>query len=878
MNFSALIKKDILKALAAAMVALPLMTSCLTDVMAELDELKGRVENLESKFQTEITALKKLVEESVTVVSCKFSLADNCWKLELSDGTILNIYDKVNVPNAVITYITDGGVNYWAVSDAEGNVTALTDASGNRIPIVQGAPDPTVRETSDGYYEISFDGGRTWVRTGVSGSSLFSGCNPVYPEDGSLPYVEITLSSGEVIRVAMKPEEKLLSFLDYLTGAEVSEVYVPYGHMLSLCPVMSEAVTDILVTVPAGWKVKDVWYEDYVEIHFTAPSVEALKAGFAEEEGNAKILAVAGNDMVETTTLFLTTKPVDYLLINNDVKITPRYGIPYGYFYGLCKESEFDAEMFAEYLADPSFESKAPFFHSYEGVSTSLNELYGQECEEGYKYFLWMVPGLEKDGDIYVDPQTFVIGEVIKKSISLEIVGEASFNDANVRMKLFGSDFYFGGVTRKALFNPENLVNSLYDKIELPEDGIYEGPASLFANYGQVRDILPDTEYVVWIVLGEEGKTSYLPEEVVYAEFKTSAIQTTGGSADISASDETVTFNSISVNLNAEGAAYIYYYYATDTQLSGYPTEESKVNYLIKNGNRVRNSVVSAAVTGLATGTTRTLWALAVDSEGKVGSLYEKSFTTKVITYTNAITFYFNEPGTTIGQTTADIKISLTSSAKPSKYRYACLNATGAEWTSKYKYSLSNLQEDMVVNPYRFTEIDAPANGIIHLSGLKIGVEYVFALIAIDGEGLPTKAQKYTFKPNIDLGNFVYKTVNGAENPVWSASCPKVTLFPDEYDLIGDFGLIVFQIDVPEGMTAYWVSVHPDYWVHEKITDPKDKTIAIYQEEEIVESGKKQNYFGASTGQYLYITWKDAEGNFYEPLEVATGFKGGWGI
>ncbi|MGN1210172.1 MAG: PL29 family lyase N-terminal domain-containing protein [Candidatus Cryptobacteroides sp.] len=877
MNASKLIKNNILSALAATIVALPLMTSCLPDVKAELDELKDRVENLESKFQTEITALKKLVEESVTVVSCKFSLADNCWKLELSDGTTLNIYDKVNVPDAVITYITDGGVKYWAVADSEGNVTALTDASGNRIPIVQGAPDPTVRETSDGYYEISFDGGKTWIRTGASGSTMFSGCNPVYPEDGSLPYVEITLSSGEVIRVAMKPEEKLLSFMDYLSGAEISEAYVPYGQELTLCPVMSEAVTDLLITVPAGWKVKDVWYEDYVEIRFTAPSVEALNAGFAEEEGNAKILAVAGNDMVETTTLFLTTNPVEYVLINNDVKITPRYGIPYGYFYGLCKESDFDAEMFAEYLADPSFESKAPFFHSYEGVSASLNELYGQECEDGYKYFLWMVPGLEKDGDIYVDPQTFVIGEVIKKVISLEVVGEASFNDANVLMRLFGSDFYYGGVTRKALFNPENLVKSLYDKIELPENGIYEGPASMFANHGQMRDILPGTDYVVWMVPGEEGKTSYLPEEFVSAEFKTSAIQTTGGSADISASDETVSFNSISVNLNAEGAAYIYYYFATDTQLSGYPTEESKVNFLLKNGNRVRNSEVSAAVTGLASGTTRTLWALAVDSEGKVGSLYDKSFTTKVITYTDAISFYFNETGIKIDQTTADIKVSLTAGS-PAKFRYACLNTAGAEWTSTYKYSLSNLQEDMVVNPYKFTEIDVPSNGIIHLTGLKIDVEYVFALIAIDGEGLPTKAQKYTFATHMDLGNFVYKTVNGAENPVWKASCPKVTLYPDEYALIGDFGIVVFKIDVPEGMTAYWSAVHPDHWVHEKISDPKDKTIAIYQEQAIVESGKKQTYFGANTGWYLYITWKDAEGNFYEPLEVDTGFQGGWGV
>lgn len=877
MTLTHFIKKTSAGMLALSLAVMPLMTSCLSKVQAEIDELQERVEALEARFQDEVSALKKLIEESVTVVSCKFSLADNCWKLVLSDGSSVNIYDKVNLPDMIVTYITEGDVKYWAVADANGNVTAITDASGKKIPIVPDSPEPAVRVTEDGYYEISFDGGKTWTRTGTSDTSLFVGCNPVYPEDGSAPYVEITLATGEVITVLMKSEgEDLIAFYDYIYGTEIKEAYVAYGNTYSICPLLSSTVTDLLITVPAGWKVKDVWYEDFVEINFTAPSLEAIKAGFAESEGNAKVLAVAGNAM-ETATLYLSTIPVDYTIANNDVTIEPRAGLTYGFFYGVCKASDFDAEAFAELLAGPDFVNQAPFLHSYEGIHSTLSELYGQECEAGVKYYLWMAPGIDKDGDLYVDPDTFIVEEVFEKVISLEIVGESTFNDANVVMKLLGADYYYGGVSRKALFNAETVVNSLYDMIEVPENGIYEGPVSLFANHDVIRELLPDTEYVVWMVAAEEGKTNYIPEEVVTAEFKTKPIQTTGGSASVASVSEDVTMTSISVSLNAEGAEYIYYLFVQDSQLSGYPTDASKITYLLKNGKKVRNSSTVASVSGLTSGTSRHLWAMAVDAEGKIGEVFQQSYKTSTILYSSEIDFYVNESATTIGQTTADIKFNVIKGT-PVKYRYACLDANGTQWTSTYKGLLANLQEDMIANQYKFKDVEANSEGIIHIEGLKIDVDYVFAVMAFDSEGLPTKAQKFTFRTHMDLGNFVYKTVNGAENPVWAATKPTVTLYPNEYDMVGDFGIIVYKIDVPEGMTAYVACYHPDYFAYEKISTPEEYTVAIYQEQNVVKSGVKTSFYGASTGYCIYVTWCDADGNFYEPYVVESGFKGGWGM
>ena len=879
MTLTHFIKKTSAGMLALSLAVMPLMTSCLSKVQAEIDELQERVEALEARFQDEVSALKKLIEESVTVVSCKFSLADNCWKLVLSDGSSVDIYDKVKLPDLIVTYITDeGGVKYWAVADANGNVTAITDASGKMIPIVPDSPEPAVRVTEDGYYEISFDGGKTWTRTGTSDTSLFVGCNPVYPEDGSTPYVEITLATGEVIKVLMKSEgENLIAFYDYINGTEIKEAYVAYGDTFSVSPVLSSTVTDLLITVPAGWKVKDVWYEDYVEIKFTAPSLEAVKAGFAESEGSAKVLAVAGNDRVETATIFLSTSPADYIIANNDVTIEPRYGLTYGFFYGVCKVSDFDAEAFADFLASPDFASQAPFLHSYDSIHSSLPALCGQELENGVKYYFWIAPGLERNGDLYVDPDTFITEEVYEKVVSLEIVGESTFNDANVLMKLLGSDYYYGGVSRKALFNAETVVNSLYDMIEAPESGVYEGPVSLFATHGVMRELLADTEYVVWMVAAEEGKTNYIPEEVVTAEFKTKPMQTTGGTASVIAASEEITMTSISVTLNAEGAEYIYYLFVQDSQLTGYPTDASKVNYLLKNGKKIRNSSTVASVTGLTSGTSRHLWAMAVDAEGRIGGVFQNSYKSNSVVYSDAIDFYVNEPATTIGQTSADIKINVIKGS-PVKYRYACLDASGSQWASTYKGILANLQEDMIANQYKFKDVEANSEGIIHIEGLKIDVDYVFAVMAFDSEGLPTKAQKFTFRTHMDLGNFVYKTVNGEENPVWAASRPTVTLYPNEYDMVGDFGIIVYKIDVPEGMTAYVACYHPDYFTYEKISTPEEYTVAIYQEQNVVKSGVKTSFYGASTGYCIYVTWCDADGNFYEPYVVESGFKGGWGM
>ena len=255
-----------------------------------------------------------------------------------------------------------------------------------------------------------------------------------------------------------------------------------------------------------------------------------------------------------------------------------------------------------------------------------------------------------------------------------------------------------------------------------------------------------------------------------------------------------------------------------------------------------------------------------MDSKGCAGELFTKTYTTKSIVYTDAIDFYIKDNACVIDKITAQISIQLLKGS-PVTYRYAYIKTSSSTWTGTYKSSLTALQEDMIINPLKFKSVNTLKEGYITLTGLEIDVEYIFAVVALDSEGRSTKAQSFKFRSEMDLGNFVSKS-----NTLWTETRPTVTLNKDKYDKVGDFGMVFFTITVPEGMTAYYLCVHPDYFNYYGIYSAEGIVKAIYQKQKLVESGKEIGCYDAAPGYCVYITWCDQDGNFYEADCVATGF------
>lgn len=478
---------------------------------------------------------------------------------------------------------------------------------------------------------------------------------------------------------------------------------------------------------------------------------------------------------------------------------------------------------------------------------------------------------VERSTILVMPPLTIPLGGIEDDKPGISVVGETRFNDADVVVNFSDADSYYGGVSRKSLFSPSSIVENLYSLYDVPEGGNYIGTASMFANHGNFRELIHNTEYVIWTVPYVPGKIIYSTSDIIYAEFKTKPIQTTGGEADLTLTSDEYDMSSINVNVFSDKAEYIYYQFVQDTQASSYSTDEAKISYLFKSGTKVHSNEVSAVLKGLSAGAKRHFWAVAVDAEGRTGAVFQKTYTTKSIVYTDAIDFYINENASIIDKTIAQISIQLLKGS-PVTYRYAYIKTSSSTWTGTYKSSLTALQEDMIVNPLKFKSVSSLKDGYITLTGLEINVEYIFAVIALDSEGRSTKAQSFKFRSDMNLGNFVTKNSGGSLNPIWTASRPTVTLNKDKYDKVGDFGMVFFTITVPEGMTAYYLCVHPDYFSYYGISAARDIVKAIYQKQKVVESGKEIGCYDASAGYCVYVTWCDQEGNFYEADCVPTGF------
>ena len=267
----------------------------------EVEQIKDRVTTLEEsviKTNEDIVALQIIVEalqNNVYVVAVT-TTADG-YVIELSDGTkatIANGKDGANGTNAPIISVKQGedGNYYWTVDGewllVDGERVRANGKDGangeNGAPGEPGTPGndavaPQVRiNDTTKEWEISTDGGQTWVSTGVvaegkdgvNGSNGENGTNGANGDslfkkvDISNPdYVVITLVDGTELRIA-RYDDSCPVFL-IVDAPEVAEV--EYGKSVEFV-VEVDNVVDYVVNTPQGWRAH---YADNV-LTITAPA------------------------------------------------------------------------------------------------------------------------------------------------------------------------------------------------------------------------------------------------------------------------------------------------------------------------------------------------------------------------------------------------------------------------------------------------------------------------------------------------------------------------------------------------------------------------------------------------------------------------------
>ena len=813
--------KSILKVACLAVLAGPFMVSSCTETIIEehyyendyddsgiwdqLNALIGQVYNLEQKMNSEIKTLKDLLKGKIFITNVKNDVSSGLTIVELSNGETLVLFPEKDM-KSYVTYITlSDGVTYWAYIDEDGNKQLFLDENGEAVPVYGNTPE-VIEKDGDTYLVI---GG---VEYPLSGNSVFS--------DYELITDELT---GEVYAVTFTFGEDM-SFTVTVDGAAgfhfvrpagwstviISDYFVPVGSTERI-QVDAKGVVDYVLQIPDGWRVKEFKDPYMGSLYFdvTAPSAELINSGVAAADGDLKVVAVLEGGKATVSKLYLSTAPFKEFSVSLAGANVKMYNGLQKFVYGICLESEYDEVSFIETAQEllTAYSYPAGFGVSDVDFETlPLEEVAGEALVPGQKYVFWALPALyyqtDEDAGYYVKEGTFQKVAFNYASLSFEI-GRESFRDAELVMEAKGIEAYYTEVLPKSDFLLEDVLfylnNGFYE--ERTEPMSYTGSVFSFA----VAYPEPATEYVAWIAVAEDGKT-YTEGDVIVREFSTLNL-TPGSDVKVKAVLEPAATN-VTAIFEAVGAETIYYAFLTPSEAKKHADEAAKANYLFEKG---RYTSDDAGVTESSLFNIKlkpeadvVFWAVATDDEGKYGEVLAMECKTTPIKYNDMkveISLAYNDPN--------DVQLNIsTKGGEPVEYLYWIGKTADNTWKSPNYLggSAETAQVYMYLNPTysRFTDIAARypiEDGLIKMTDLTPGANYVIVAMAKDAAGLYSKATEFRFVPRaVGLGNVVT-----ADNPEWEKARPSIEWIRSRFiQSTGTLsGAYAFNITIPEGFSAY---------------------------------------------------------------------------
>ena len=643
--------KSVVAALATTALLASSTVSCSYDdtkIWNEIDQIKQEIVDLSTQVANELSALNSLVSGMTTVTDVS-QKSDGSTVVTLSDGTKITVYPKgTEVPANTITTVEIDGVLYWAYFDGLGTAQPIV-VGGKNVPVADVAPQTKVNAET-GAIEVSFDGGKTWITTGYSESdecSLFADVDVVYSDwqvdaEGNpiALYCVITLHDGTAIKVGMQNGNIILP---------MDAVFVAYGEEASIVVEVDDAA-DYMTQVPRGWAcdVKHDAKADRMTLTFKAPTYEHVQGGYADVEGVAKLMVVFNNGSSAIASVKVSTNPATINFTEKGVYVEASYGTNY-LLCGIIPSANFKQSTLTNYCNDILAKGDAAganaqkyvrqvSFMEETVVFVPYEELTETAMTTGTEYTFWYVvprDAATEDGSMYVVENEMVSHKYTHSTITLELV-ESGIFDATVKFSAEGSLGYMLGYELAEEFDAAELAAYYTEHPELlyfdNKHTTYEGSfLEFFDPYTQ--SLAPGTKYVAWII-NKPATSAILVDNIDYVEFETKPFAD-GGTIEVVTSDENIEYTRIAMNLSTvEGHVAIYYNIVPSHMASAYPDDTYRKDMLLSEGTRViSDTAVPVLYDKAKAGDKLTLFAMAVDKEGKFGKIMVKEYTTKNFEY-----------------------------------------------------------------------------------------------------------------------------------------------------------------------------------------------------------------------------------------------------
>ena len=676
------------------------LQSTVNSILPRLDAVDGETDGKIANLEAAIAALEaaddefdtELAEAIAKIAVTKVEEKEGNVVLTLANGEEVKLSKPMsNVDNnGLVTIVKDDeGVQHWAVVGADGTTEML--------PFVVGAAGTI--EFKVEYNELKFTlNGEDWASTGAyvtDDSSLlltdfYQGLTGEYDMDTYEPI------KNDFYTLVFGGEEYQLPLYKVDNSTIVikaGKTTFAYGQTKEFALNVKGISKFYVMTKPDGWKA----VIDGKTLVVTAP---AEANSFAEAEGEILLHANTEDGMCKIAKLGVTTKLELTIVVDEatgNVDVTSAMlsaGMMYDPMEGMIEVFNFSQiaigmasiDLFEKdpegYLAAVS-NNELPYSEvgmigyldniyynqfdkefEYEPGTCEVAEYHGlnvadlyemgmyEPLPKGSKFVVWAAP---VNMETYQpDPSGLVYAYYSPVVGSIELVGEPSFNEMNIKASLYGADGYYVGqvaepytmdyMTGELSF--ESYITNAFDGMNwgenalgmyVEEDGEYEYAVSkILSGEGVEAPLMQNTKYFVYVIPVTDGKAwseySYEKDVLPYLKEYTTASLQPGGECSVELEAGKSEYTTISANgIASEGTSQVYYcfYDPADIDKLGDKLAED----LIANGSVSIEPEFSMYQPVSAPGTQKTLVAVAVDGEGKYGELAILPIASKSITY-----------------------------------------------------------------------------------------------------------------------------------------------------------------------------------------------------------------------------------------------------
>ena len=597
-----------------------------------------------------------------------------------------------------------------------------------------------------------------------------------------------------------------------------------------------------VVETPDGWQAR---FEG-ADLYVTCPSDFRLSA----MDGDMTVTAefTTGEEPVTLTFAVGYQQPLtlitDYMNRVTVKMATHALADTEGYIVGAVRKNAYSEAEVLEWLNSDGASQIRTETAVYD-LSESVNGY-----EHGAAYVVYAVAAYPSDA-VAAGLAEYVAADLMLVSLGSDNVrwsiSDVRFDYALLTASVTGLSGWFGGFSKLADWNNygrKNIVeHAEYGQLEKYTASSYEGGVSAFPSGADGGDMLPDTEYVVWL-LPESPSGEYTEQDVVQMVFRTSTVVADASVPTPSFEVTDVAFGGFSAVVTpAQGA---YKTYAAIRRVSAVPTDthESLMQMFAIGNYSEGQEELPVSDNSFGRGEQVCLLAVTLTQDGRYGNIVQHTVSLRELAYTDALSMEVTE----LKQGEGTITMSVSFAGEPSEIIYMVSdNVYFTDAVIEEKLAMEQMGEAVSAEISKL-------GGKIEVSGLSNGSQYVLYAVLKDAEGTPSNMYKYEFEHRMDL------TYSMKEDEDYMYAMPQI----EGTKRLRNY---VFSVTKPAGCVKFWLLMADPEYVTGSEKNNTNKMVAmdfeLLGESVHTESISSMTFENVRVDSRIYLVWLDDRGKYH---------------